>query len=315
VVLNADDPFCLRMAEAAPEGAEVCYVTTFPKHSLVREHVRGGGRAVMLEEGPGGRQVVLFDGELRLPLLPVEAIPLTRGGRVEANVQNALFATAIAWSLGLGLVELRRGLASYPASFEACTGRFQLYEELPFLVLLDQGKNPPAIEAAIDFAARLPATGRRICVLGAPGDRRDEDVQAIARLVAGRFDRYYCRRDHDLRGRGPDEIPRLLRDELLLADVEESAVLRVPEETQAVALALAECQPGDLLLVFGHDVRGSWDQIVHFRPLPRESDPEASTLAMPLPPAGAGTPSPGPRPAAKSGRPLDPERQRLDAGD
>lgn len=313
-VLNADDPFCLRMADQVPSAAKVCYVTTFTKHSLVREHVRGGGRAVVLEEGPGGRQVVLYDGELRLPLLPVEAIPITRGGQVEANVKNALFATAIAWSLGLGLVALRQGLASFPASFEACPGRLQLFELLPFRVLLDRAHNPPAIEATLDFAARLPVTGRRICVLGAPGDRRDEDIEAMARMVAGRFDRYYCRRDHDLRGRAPDEIPRLLRQELLLSEVDEREVLMVPEETQAVAQALAACQPGDQLIVFASDVVRSWDQIVHFRPRELATDPESSTLAMPMPPAGAGAPSPGPGPQRVKWQ-LDPERGRLDAGD
>lgn len=314
VVLNADDPFCLRMAEAAPAGAAVCYVTTFEKHSLVREHVRAGGRAVIVEDEPVGRQVVLYDGELRLPLLALEAIPLTRGGQIAANVQNALFATALAWSLGLGLAQLRAGLASFPASFEACPGRFQLAPGLPFTVLLDRAHNPPAIEAALDFAARLPAGGRRVCVIGAPGDRRDEDVQAMARLLAGRFDRYYCRRDPELRGRGPDEIPRLLRDELLLADIDDSEVLRVPEEAQAVALALAYCRPGDLLVIFGSDVRRTWDQIVHFRPPAAYGDPDAATLAMPLPPTSAGAPTPGPGPA-RSPRPLDPERVRFDAGD
>ena len=313
-VLNADDPSCLRMEGAVPASARICYVTTFEKHSLVREHVRRGGRAVLLEEGPGGRQVVLYDGELRLPLLPVEAIPLTRGGLAAANVQNALFATAIAWNLGLGLVELRQGLASFPISFEACPGRLQLYDGLPFKVLLDAAHNPPALEAALDFASRLPCSGRRVCVFGAPGDRRDEDVQAMARLLAGRFDRYYCRRDHDLRGRGPDEIPRLLREELLLAEIDEREVLRVPEETQAVAQALSYCRPGDLLVIFGYDVRRTWDQILHFRPPLRESDPEASTLALPLPLAGASAPAAGPGPS-RAARPLDPERQRLDAGD
>ena len=313
-VLNADDPFCLRMADQVPSTAKVCYVTTFTKHSLVREHVRGGGRAVVLEEGPGGRQVVLHDGELRLPLLPVEAIPITRGGQIEANVQNALFATAIAWNLGLGLVALRQGLASFPASFEACPGRLQLFEGLPFRVLLDQAHNPPAIEAALDFAARLPVAGRRICVFGAPGERRDEDIEAMARMVAGRFDRYYCRRDHDLRGRGPDEIPRLLRQELLLSEVDEREVSMVPEETQAVAQALGTCQPGDLLVIFSSDVLRSWDQVVHFRPREIATDPDAATLAMPMPLPGAGAPSPGPGPQRVKG-PLDPERGRLDAGD
>ena len=48
-VLNADDPLCLKMADHT-EAERICYVTMQPRHSLVREHIRAGGRAVVLEE-------------------------------------------------------------------------------------------------------------------------------------------------------------------------------------------------------------------------------------------------------------------------
>ena len=43
-VLNADDPLCLRMADYT-EAKHLCYVTMNPATSLVREHIRAGGRA------------------------------------------------------------------------------------------------------------------------------------------------------------------------------------------------------------------------------------------------------------------------------
>ena len=49
-VLNADDELCLRMADYT-EAEHVCYVTMNPRHALVKEHIRAGGRAVVLEEG------------------------------------------------------------------------------------------------------------------------------------------------------------------------------------------------------------------------------------------------------------------------
>jgi cyanophycin synthetase len=59
-VLNADDPRILRMAEHA-RARHLCYVTMDADHGLVREHVREGGRAVVLERGMGGEMITLFD--------------------------------------------------------------------------------------------------------------------------------------------------------------------------------------------------------------------------------------------------------------
>src|SRR4029078_1639205 len=57
-VLNADDPLCLRMASHT-EAKHVCYVTMDPRHQLVREHIRAGGRGMVLEEGMTGQMITL----------------------------------------------------------------------------------------------------------------------------------------------------------------------------------------------------------------------------------------------------------------
>ncbi len=59
-VLNADDPLCLKMADYT-KAEHVCYVTMNPRHPLVREHIRAGGRAVVLEEGINGQMITLYD--------------------------------------------------------------------------------------------------------------------------------------------------------------------------------------------------------------------------------------------------------------
>ncbi len=59
-VLNADDPLCLRMADYT-EATRICYVTMNPRHELVREHIRAGGRACVLEEGINGQMITLYD--------------------------------------------------------------------------------------------------------------------------------------------------------------------------------------------------------------------------------------------------------------
>jgi cyanophycin synthetase len=127
---------------------------------------------------------------------------------------------------------------------------------------------------------RLDVGGRRICVLAAPGDRRDEDVKDIGRMAAGRFERYICRRDDQLRGRKPDEVPNLLRDALLEHGAQAAEILVIPDEQAAVDAALREAEAGDLVLIFGDQITRSWKQVIHFRPdaagRPAERPPRVS---------------------------------------
>ena len=69
----------------------------------------------------------------------------------------------------------------------------------------------------------VKAGGKRVVVLAVPGDRRNEDIEAIARRAARSFDHFICRRDDNPRGRGEEEVPRLLRD-TLIADTQEMPV-------------------------------------------------------------------------------------------
>ena len=81
-------------------------------------------------------------------------------------------------------------------------------------------------------------------MLAGPGDRRDEDLRAIAQAVAGRFDHYICRRDDNLRDRGPDEVPRIMAAALLAAGVPQSAISVIPDEQAAIDAALRMGRPG-----------------------------------------------------------------------
>jgi cyanophycin synthetase len=117
-----------------------------------------------------------------------------------------------------------------------------------------------------DLAQRLDVTGRRIVVLTGPGDRRDEDLRAIADAVAGKFDHYVVRRDDSLRGRDGDEVPRIIARALQNGGVAESAMTIIPDEQEAVDAALRMGQPGDLILVFADALTRSWKQIIKFQP-------------------------------------------------
>src|SRR6185295_10815775 len=186
------------------------YVTMNPQHGLVREHIRAGGRACALEAGVNGQMITLYDKGGHIPLLWTHLIPATLEGRAVHNVQNAMFAAAMAFSFGIKLDAIRQGLRTFDSTFFQAPGRMNVFNEHPFKVLLDYGHNAHAVGTMADLAQRLDVKGRRIVVLAGPGDRRDEDLRAIAAAVAGRFDHYICRRDDALRGRDGDEVPRII---------------------------------------------------------------------------------------------------------
>ncbi len=264
-VLNADDPLCLKMADYT-EAKHVCYVTMDPTHELVGEHIKAGGRGVVLESGIKGQMITIYDHNAHIPLLWTHLIPATLEGRAMHNVQNAMFAAAMAFSMGLKLEDIRHGLRTFDSTFFQAPGRMNIFDEHPFKVILDYGHNPHAIEAMCDLVERLEPAGRRIVVLAAPGDRRDEDIADIARIAAGRFDSYFVRRDDQLRGRQPEEVPHLLRDGLLAHGVPAEQILVIPDEQAAIDRSLREAQSGDLVLIFADAITRSWKQVIQFRP-------------------------------------------------
>ena len=265
VVLNADDPLVLAMS-AYTEAKHVVYVTMDPSHQLVREHIRAGGRAVGLETGVNGLMIVIYDNGAHMPLLWAHLIPATVEGKAIHNVQNAMFAAAMAFSMGVRLDDIRLGLRTFDTSFFQAPGRLNIFDEHGFKVILDYGHNPSAVNAMCNLVDALSdgnRFGRRICVLAAPGDRRDVDIDEIARRAARSFDYFLCKRDDNARGRGRDEVPRRLAAVLEAEGVSADAIAIIADEREAVQAALDRARPGDLVLIFGDDITRCWKQIIY----------------------------------------------------
>jgi cyanophycin synthetase len=264
-VLNADDENVIRMS-AHTDAKHLCYVTMNPQHAVVREHIRAGGRACALEAGVNGQMITLYDKGRHIPLMWTHLIPATLEGRALHNVQNAMFATAMAFSLDLKLDAIRQGLRTFDSTFFQAPGRMNVWDEHPFKVIFDYGHNAHAVGMLADLAGRLEVRGRRIVVVAGPGDRRDEDIRDIARAVAGKFDHYICRRDDGLRGRASDEVPKMIAAVLRENGVAESQITLIPDEQEAIDHALRLGQPGDLLLIFADALTRSWKQVIKFKP-------------------------------------------------
>ena len=264
-VLNADDERCLLMASHC-KAKHICYVTTDSQHALVKEHIRAGGRAVVLEAGMNGDMIALYDNGSHLPLLWTHLVPATLDGKAMHNVQNAMFAAAMAYAMGVKLDDIRQGLRTFDTSFFQAPGRMNIHDAHGFRVIVDYGHNPAAVEAMCTLVDRLASehAGKKVVVLAMPGDRRDEDILAVARRAAKSFDHFICRRDDGRRGRGEDEVPQLLRKTLIENGVSEDRIEIVVAEQDAVNHALNLCVPGDLVLMLCDNITRTWKQVIYF---------------------------------------------------
>jgi cyanophycin synthetase len=262
-ILNADDPLCLQMADYT-EAERLCYVTMNPSHALVKQHIRAGGEAFVLEQALNGHMIAIYSGETHTPLLWTHLIPATIEGRAMHNVQNAMFAAALAYNMGIAVEDIRHGLRTFDSTFFQAPGRMNIYDEHPFKVILDYAHNGAAVKAICDLVDRFDVEGRKIVVLAAPGDRRDEDILEIAGIAAGHFDHYICRRDDNTRGRDGDEVPTMLKDKLLQEEIHIDAIDVIADEQEATRHALEMASSGDLVLVLGDNVKRTWKQIIYF---------------------------------------------------
>ncbi|MBT8089241.1 MAG: cyanophycin synthetase [Gammaproteobacteria bacterium] len=285
-VLNADDPLCLQMADYT-DAARLCYVTMNPSHPLVKQHIQAGGQAFVLEKGMNGHLITIYDKETHTPLVWTHLIPATIEGRALHNVQNAMFAAALAYNMNISLEDIRQGLRTFDSTFFQAPGRMNIYDEHPFRVILDYAHNPAAVRAMCELVDRLDVGGRRLVVLAAPGDRRDEDIRSIAEIAAGHFDHFICRCDDNRRGRGPDEVAVMLKNKLLESGVSADQIEVVPDEQEATTRALELAVSGDLVLILGDNTTRAWKQIIYFNSGARVVDPtQKPAAAVELPDTG-----------------------------
>ncbi|MEH6361828.1 MAG: Mur ligase family protein, partial [Amylibacter sp.] len=198
VVLNADDLHCLRMADFS-NADNICYVTMNSEHALVKQHIRAGGRAVVLEKAMNGDMITIYDNGTHIPVLWSHLIPATMEGKAMFNVQNSMFAAGMAFSFGVDLDNIRHGLRTFDTSFFQAPGRTNVFDEHTFKVILDYAHNPAAFSAMVDLVDRLEVSGKRIVVASVPGDRRDEDVFEASGILAGHFDHYILKADDNRR--------------------------------------------------------------------------------------------------------------------
>ena len=253
-VLNADDPLVYAMREATPGRVALFSVCAAGARALVDAHVREGGMAAVLDVVDGREQLRIVDGGRVIELGGSPDIPLTFGGLARFQVQNILAASLAAYDSGVTPEDIRRGLRSFLPSSAVTPGRLNLVETPRGQVLLDYAHNAAAVAGLLDFVRAMPAR-RRMALLSAPGDRRDEDLRAIGALASG-LD-FVIMKEHDVyrRGRAPGVIAELMADGLRATGYPPERVRTFAEEHEAVSHVMSVMEAGDVVIIIADDTR------------------------------------------------------------
>lgn len=247
-VINADDPHCLAMRPWI-SGTRVVLVTRDAGQKAVREHLAAGGMVVALESSGDTDWIVLHTGSAAMRIAAAMEIPATWNGRVRFAVDNAMHAAAMAIGIGVVPETVAEGLRHFVQDPELLPCRMNLVTRFPFTVLLDYAHNPHGLRALTELALAVPITGRRILAFGIPDDRTEDAIRAAARVVAGKYDHYFCSGILNSRAADPERAPRLLAEALQSAEVlpEQITVIRDPLERIGAIATMA--RPGDFLVI------------------------------------------------------------------
>jgi cyanophycin synthetase len=247
-VLNADDPLVYAMRDRSM--GDIVLFSTKPdgESPEFEQHLARNGIGARIEKDT----FVIRRGRLRIPIASLREVPLMLGGAAKFQRENILAAIATAYVQGMRYDDIRAGLLSFFPSPSLTPGRLNLMRAGKGRVLVDYAHNPAAIAGLMEFVYNLDAA-RRIGIITAPGDRRDEDLRTVGRLSA-KLDRVIVREDKYRRGREPGEVSRLIIEGLHEAGMDDSQIEIIYNETEGLAHALKQMEDNDLVFVLADEV-------------------------------------------------------------
>ncbi len=222
------------------------------------------------------------------------------------NVDNALLAAETALALGLEASDVARAfpsVSSPPGRFQVIAAPPRQHQaedgSPPFTVIVDYAHTPAGLEVLLREARALAEQGRVLAVFGCGGNRDRAKRPKMGRVAARLSDVAILTSDNP-RDEDPLAIIEEVRAGIVSETPEPTSYVVEPDRRLAIAGALADARPGDVVVIAGkgHETyqevggrRLPFDDVVEARRLlsGRYPDP-AKWIAPPpaeAPPEGA----------------------------
>jgi UDP-N-acetylmuramoyl-L-alanyl-D-glutamate--2,6-diaminopimelate ligase len=230
-VLNRDDEYGQKLVKVSKQRSS---------ETLTYGLTMGDFRAEKVEITPRGTRFDLVTPEGSIPLFS----PLI--GQV--NVYNILAAAGAAYARSCNAEAITKGMAAL-----ACVpGRFERVEcKQPFTVVVDYAHTDDALRnltaLAREFVQQAGQNGRVITAFGCGGDR-DRAKRPLMGEAAGRGSDFVVLTSDNPRGEDPLAI---INDAMVGLQRCGANYKTEPDRRAAIALALHEAAPGDIVLIAG----------------------------------------------------------------
>jgi UDP-N-acetylmuramoyl-L-alanyl-D-glutamate--2,6-diaminopimelate ligase len=243
-VINAQDPYSERLAEAAREaGAEI------------RTYGIGVGdwRAASYSLTPSGAVI-----ELETPAGAARVNSRLAGN---VNILNLLAAFTAAHARGVPFADL----VEFVPRLQPVPGRFQSVDAgQPFTVIVDYAHTDDALQNLTALARQMTApAGKRVITLFGCGGDRDRTKRPKMGLAAGRGSDLVVATSDNPRSEEPLAILAEIEPGLKASGVRYTVE---PDRAAAIRLALQEAKPGDVVLLAGKGHEK--EQIIGFTTIP-----------------------------------------------
>jgi cyanophycin synthetase len=245
-ILNADNDYTYAMKQNMR-----CKVVLFSRRSFnprITDHCEEGGMAVIIENG----HYVMCDGLKKTRIIAVNKVPLTFEGTAGFMVENILPAIGAAFLSGFSMETIQQALLSFIPSPEMTPGRLNRFEFDQFSVMLDYVHNEAGLIEVERFMSKVKAS-HKLCIIGATGDRRDEDIRKLGYYAARMFDEIIIRHDKDGRGRSNEEMTALLKEGITGVDPKKQVHV-ISDEKEAICFAVEHAREGSLVFICADQV-------------------------------------------------------------
>ena len=254
LVLNADDAI-LRSQAGRFAGQRLGWFALDADHPLLAAHHQRGEPICGVRAGHLWLQA---DGA-KHDLGAIAGMPLSLDGRAAYNVSNLAGAALVATGLGIPAATIAGVFATFGAARDDNPGRLQRWKLGGIEVVIDYAHNPEGLRGLLEAVGAGHASGRLAIVIGHAGNREEADLRAVAATAAAYAPDLVVLKSAEgyLRGRTADEVPSIMRDELLARGIDGSRAIIELDEVEAARRALAWARRGDLLVMptFDRDKR------------------------------------------------------------
>ena len=256
-ILNADDDLVYNMRKNLE--CKIALFSMDENNPRIKEHCEKGGFAAVLENG----WITILKGTWKLRVEKVVNIPLTFDGKAVFMIQNILPATLCGFLQQFKMEDIKIALQTFIPGPATTPGRMNVFKFKNFEVLVDFAHNPDGFEAISKYLEKITLTPK-IGLIGATGDRRDDDIRELGRISARTFDEIVIRQDKNLRGRTDVEIMDLLKEGIYEVKPEMQVICINPEK-DSIKYVIDNAKKGSHITICSDVIAEALDLILQYK--------------------------------------------------